>query len=106
MNANYDKYDKNQYYEEEIAPLIDLLRKKCNENRIPFFAAFGTMMKDGIFPKGEGLKCTALIPEVLSIDTRDPFFAEFVNVVNGARTYYGMPESMDMDAMDEDPLDD
>lgn len=99
-------FNKNEYYETEIEPLVNELRSKCNENKIPFFVAFGTMMKDGLFPKGEGIKCTALIPEVLSIDSNDSFFADFINIVNGAQTVYGAPEVLDMDSQDdEDPLE-
>lgn len=94
-------YNKDVYYETEIVPILELLKSKCNENRIPFFVAFGTKMVEGKFPKGDGIKCTALLPEVLSLDSRDSFFARFVNVLNGAQTIYseyGEEKIVDLDS--------
>lgn len=82
------EYDKRKYYEKEIEPLVKELLCKCNENKIPFFMAFGVMMQDGKFPKGEGMKCTAILPEILSIPSKDACFAEFINILNGAHTTY------------------
>ena len=99
----YKDYDKNNIYEEEISPLVDELKRICNEEKIPCFMAFGTKMDNGTFEKGTGIRCTALIPEVLSIDSEDPFFAEFINVVNGASTTYSeTPEYIVEDEEDGD----
>ena len=49
MNKEYATFDKNGVYEQEIAPLITELKRISSENRIPFFAAFGTMMENGKF---------------------------------------------------------
>lgn len=88
MNKEYATFDKNGVYEQEIAPLITELKRISSENRIPFFAAFGTMMENGKFDRGAGIRSTAVIPEVLGLASQDSFFPEFINVVNGAKTYY------------------
>lgn len=44
----YKDYDKNNIYEEEISPLVDELKRICNEEKIPCFMAFGTKMDNGL----------------------------------------------------------
>ena len=96
-------YDKNEVYEAEIVPLLDKIRQVCNENHIPCFISFGTKLAGGKFPRGEGIKCVSILPEVLEIENKDPFFAEFVNVMNGAKTYY--TELDEMEDVPNDPLE-
>ncbi len=92
------EYDKNRYFNEEIIPLLEQLQQKCNENHIPYFAAFGTKLDSkGKFVKPDGLRCMSLIPEVLSVETNDSTFAEFVNIINGAHTVYSINDEFDVD---------
>lgn len=92
MNREYATFDKNEVYEREIAPLVMELKRISSENRIPFFVAFGSAMENGKFDKGIGIKCTAIVPEVLGLASQDSFFSEFINIVNGAKTYYDVQQ--------------
>lgn len=95
--ANYH-YDKSDIFEMEIEPLLSKIQQICNENKIPYFAAFGVAMNSkGKFVKGTGIRCNSLIPEVLSIPNEDSFFAEFVNILNGAHTTYAQSQFFDVD---------
>lgn len=98
-------FDKNEIYDELLLPTVNEIRRICNENHIPCFLAFGTEMKDGRFVQGEGMRCTALLPQVLGIDTDDSFFAEFVNVMNGAKTVYSQQEVVEDDEYDVPDVD-
>lgn len=93
-------FDRNECYEEQLAPIVGEIRRICNENHIPCFLAFGTKMEGGRFLRGEGVRCTALLPQVLGIQTDDSYFAEFVNVMNGAKTTYFQQDILEEDADD------
>lgn len=49
-------------------------------------------MENGKFDRGVGIRSTAVIPEVLGLASQDSFFPEFINVVNGAKTYYDVQQ--------------
>ena len=97
----YNAYDKNLYWKTEIFPLMMEIQQKCNENKIPFFAAFGTKMTPkGVFPKGDGIVSMSIIPEAIPMETNDHFFSDFVNVLNGAYTVYVKPKTdIDVDSL-------
>ena len=91
-------YDKKRYFENEIMPLLQEIQQRCNENRIPYFAAYGVKMDDkGMFTKGDGIFCMSLIPEVLGLKTNDSYFSEFLNIMNGAHTVYRQSDEFDVD---------
>ena len=99
--------DNNELYKNEIEPYLMKIRSICNENKIPYFTAFGTMLSEsGEYEKGVGLICQSLPPESMSIEVKDNKFPDFINIVNGATTTYIRTQSLDevlgMDDIEED----
>ncbi len=88
--------DNTELYKNEIEPLLMKIRSICNENKIPYFTAFGTMVSEnGEYEKGVGLLCQSLPPESMEIEVKDNKFPDFINIVNGATTTYIRTQSLD-----------
>ena len=89
------KRTQEEAYKDLIEPMMFEIQRICNENRIPFFAAFGTYQSpQGIYEKGKGLKLHCVLPQVMEIRTNDTHFSEFTNIVNGAHTFYSEAEKV------------
>ncbi|WP_022754092.1 hypothetical protein [Butyrivibrio fibrisolvens] len=98
--------DNNELYKNEIEPLLMKVRSICNENKIPYFTAFGTMVsEDGEYKKGVGLICQSLPPESMAIEVKDNKFPDFINIVNGATTTYIRTRSLD-EVLSRDDIED
>ena len=95
-----DDFDKTRIFNKQIFPLMQQVIALCNENKIPFFAAFGVRLSGGKFRENEGLECLELLPDTLEIEHRDPCFADFAKIMNGADALY--PEEKPMDVREED----
>lgn len=96
MNA-----DNTDFYQKQIAPLVQEIRCLCNENKIPYFMTFGVKMaEDGTFEGEGGLVNSALLPEILGIPTEDKRFVRMINVLHGFQTFANKQESF---VADEDP---
>lgn len=79
--------DNTTVYKQQIEPLVREIRCLCNENKIPYFAAFGVKMADDGSFRGEGgFINSALLPEVMEIPSNDPRFVRMINVMNGFHT--------------------
>ena len=99
--------DNNELYKNEIEPHLMKIRSICNENKIPYFTAFGTMVSEnGEYEKGVGLICQSLPPESMAIEVKDNKFPDFINIVNGATTTYIRTQSLDEVLCMEDIEDD
>jgi len=85
----YNTKNNKKFYVENILPLMKEINRMCNENRIPYFAAFGYHMDEkGKYVPGEGMDCMSLVPEAMGMQCESTYFAEFVNIINGAHTIY------------------
>ena len=89
--------DNTEIYEKEIRPLLQKIKSICNENKIPFFTAFGTKLEHRKFQPKEGIKCMALLPEVMEMDAVDGTFADLVNVINGYKAVKKEQDFFDVD---------
>lgn len=77
-------FDKEQFYKEEILPLLTEIKKKCNRNRVPFY--FSACVKNN---EQESIyKNDMLAAYSNNIFLHDDRFPDYVNVFNGMTTVY------------------
>ena len=98
---NYSEYDKSEFYEQEIAPLVHEIRCLCNEKKIPYFFSFGVKPNEnGKYDIPGGMISSVLLPETLGVPTKDPKFARMINVLNGFQTVIENHSDVDVDEFD------
>ena len=105
-----EKEEIEQFYLEDFKPLVQELIKRCNEHKIPCFMAFGIkqnedmsidMVTEGNVDTGVPvMSAHCLLPELMKMQTNDERFVDFVNVVNGFKTYLKPVEVIDHDEID------
>lgn len=90
--------DNTEVYKKEIADKVQEIRCLCNENKIPYFMSFGVKMNENGMYDGEGgLVSSALLPEILGIQSNDHRFARMINVLHGFQTVLRNQDTMDAD---------
>ena len=77
MNKNITEFDYNKIYNEEIAPLFNELKSRCQQYGIPFFSVCCTSNKDGVTE----YKNTGLLDGALDINLYDENFLNFLQFV-------------------------
>lgn len=79
MNKNITEFDYNKIYNEEIAPLFNELKSRCQQYGIPFFSVCCTSNKDGVTE----YKNTGLLDGALDINLYDDKFSKFLAICAG-----------------------
>lgn len=93
-----ENHEKAKVYNSQIKDLVLQIRRICNQAQIPYFFAFGVKMdENGNYPVPGGMICSALLPEIIGIQSNDPKFARMVNVINGFATTAEDRMIMDVD---------
>lgn len=90
--------DCTDAYNADIADLVQQIRCRCNENKIPYFMSFGVKMNErGTYDGDGGLVSSALLPEIIGIPSNDPRFARMINVLHGFQTVLRDDDAFDVD---------
>lgn len=75
---NNETVDKQRVFNSEIKPIIKKVKKLCNENQIPCFMTFGTLIDN----KKISLDTWSLIPELYFYNTKDKVFSDLIKIVS------------------------
>ncbi len=82
--AEGEFYDRTHDFENEVAPLLQELKRVCNINRIPMFVCVATKNT----PEGATYKSDILSPAQFDLKLKENYFSDFLNILNGFATTY------------------
>lgn len=86
-------FDKTEIYESKIAPLVEELILQCNKERLPLFISIGVANSE----KETIYKSDLLSPFTYGFSVTDDKSTEYLNVINGFKTYLPVGASAEND---------
>jgi len=80
MKHNTTTYNEKKYFNQEIKPLMEEIKRKCNYRNIPLFMTACVSCDENGNAEYE---TDILSPEYLDVSLPDKRFVEFIKVMNG-----------------------